>query len=104
MRAQLRNDDERVVPEQPLGEELYPLRKVGNAYLSERGAAFKLSSEMVSSDSPLGEDRTSAQGPRHNSKHKGGPVPTLQASSRHGLSRKLSQIVVTNFMTIRDIL
>ena len=76
MRAQLRNADEMVVPEQPLGEELSPLQKVGSAYLSERGVAWKLSSEMVSSHSPLGEGHTSAQRPRHSSREVG-PAPTL---------------------------
>ena len=49
---------------------------------------IKLLSEMVSSDSPLGEDRTSAQEPRQ---AEGGevPYPTLALS--------LSQIVVTFF-------
>ena len=61
MSTQLRNGSEMVVPEQPLGEDPYPLLKVGNAYLSERGGTWKLSSEIVSSDSPLGEGCTSAQ-------------------------------------------
>ena len=78
MRAQLRNGIERVVPEQPLGEELLPLLKVGNAYLSERGVASKLLFEMVSSHSPLGEGLTLAQRPRHSSRQGGAPTPTLR--------------------------
>ena len=73
-----------------LSERNSPLQKVGRTYLSERGVAWKLSSEMVSSHSPLGEGHTSAQRPRHSSREVG-PAPTLTFEP----TRLESQIVMT---------